>query len=391
MAEGVFPRQHFEDPLLLDCDRQALSGIAASSATEEAAAVRPELATREIRSGRERLLAALAVGCAEERLIASYPTLDAIQERARVPSFYALDLLRAADGSLPDQRTLERRAAESSALRQGWPAPRDAEVAIDAAEFDLALVEPLLRDLDAGRDLEALRGNANYLLGVSDRLSNSLRQRGRRWRNFFGAADGLVGERSAAGAGEDLGVLKRSELQPLLEDRRLATRAYSPTALQGWAACPYRFYLAGVLRLRPRDEAVRLERLDPRTRGSLYHEVQAETLRALASQDELPVRSPNLETALEVLDTCFDRVAAKAREELAPALSGVWQSEMESLRVDLRGWLRHVAVDEEPWTPIHYELGFGLPNSDDRDPSSVEEPVTVLERFRLRGPSISSS
>ncbi len=370
LAEGVFPRPHFEDPLLLDEDRLRLRPAEADE--------RPDLATREVQSSRERLLAQLAVGSAERRLVASYPTLDALQERARVPSFYALDLLRAADGSLPDQRSLERRAAESSALRQGWPAPRQPEVAIDGAEFDLSVVEPLLRGLEAGADPDSLRGEANYLLSVSDRLARALRQRGRRWRNFFSSADGLVGDRRAES-------LERPELLELLADRRLTARAYSPTALQGWAACPYRFFLHGVLRLRPRDEAVRLERLDPRTRGSIYHEVQAEALRQLAASDHLPVVEANLEGALVILDQAFDAVVARNEEDLAPALLGVWRSEMEAMRVDLRGWLRHVSMEEEPWLPRWFELGFGLRGREDRDPESTVDPVTLLERFRVRG------
>ena len=163
MAEGVFPRPHFEDPLLLDADRRKLGR---------------GLAIRRTLGDRERLLAGLALGAAEVRLVASYPTLDAIQERARVPSFYALDLLRAADGALPDQKTLERESAANSALRQGWPAPRDPRVAIDPAEFDLAVIEPLLRELESAADPRSMNGRASYLVAVSDRLARSLRLRG---------------------------------------------------------------------------------------------------------------------------------------------------------------------------------------------------------------------
>ena len=107
---------------------------------------------------------------------------------------------------------------------------------------------------------------------------------------------------------------------------------------------------------------VRLERLDPRTRGSLFHEVQAETLRRLRESAELPVTEGNLEKALAVLDQQLDKVVLRSEEELVPALPGVWRSEIEALRVDLRGWLRDVASAEEPLDPLPTSnLVSGLP------------------------------
>ncbi|MBZ0113931.1 MAG: PD-(D/E)XK nuclease family protein, partial [Thermoanaerobaculia bacterium] len=236
-------------------------------------------------------------------------------------------------------------------------------------------VEPLLRAMESPSQVDAVRGRASYLLDVSDRLARSLRARGRRWRNTFSVADGLVAS----------GEVMSPQLAAALADRRLDRRPYSPTALQSWAACPYRFHLQGLMRLRPRDEAVRLERLDPRTRGSLFHQVQAETLRELARLKSLPVDESNLGEALEVVDQRLDAVALASEEELVPALPGVWRSEIESLRVDLRGWLRDVADRGEGWTPRYFELAFGLPPRPDRDPSSVAEPIKILGRFAVRG------
>ena len=53
---------------------------------------------------------ALAAGAAESRICFSYPRLDLDQARPRVPSFYALEAVRAAEGFLPDFAELARRA-----------------------------------------------------------------------------------------------------------------------------------------------------------------------------------------------------------------------------------------------------------------------------------------
>src|SRR6185436_5807817 len=58
-----------------------------------------------------------------------------------------------------------------------------------------------------------------------------------------------------------------------------------------------------------------------------------------------------------------------------PAIPRVWQSEVEDLRTDLRGWLQHVAANDDDWEPQHFEYGFGLSFDRNRDPASVADPV----------------
>ncbi len=47
-------------------------------------------------------------------------------------------------------------------------------------------------------------------------------------------------------------------------------------------------------------------------------------------------------------------------DELAPAIERVWLDGIESIRADLREWLRRAAEDPEHWRPEWFELGFGL-------------------------------
>ena len=119
LVERVFPRKLVEDPILADAARRALS---------------PALATQADRVGAERLALRLAVGAARQRVVFSYPRVDLDQGRPRVPSFYALEILRAAEGRLPGFDELARRAAGEHPGRLGWPAPARPADAIDEAE-----------------------------------------------------------------------------------------------------------------------------------------------------------------------------------------------------------------------------------------------------------------
>lgn len=365
LAEGLFPRRATEDPLLLDEYRKKLSPLLLPGGDGRGEGGLP-LPTQKDRIARERLLLRIAAGAARERLVVSYPNLDLMQGRARVPSFYALDVLRAAEGRLPDLAELEARAAGESASLLGWPAPRTPDRAIDDAEFDLSNLAGLLR-----QDARDAVSRGRYMLESNEPLQRSLRARYLRWRPRFSRSDGLVSpEETAHGA---------------LEGSRLGARSYSPTALQSYAACPYRFLLYAVLRLRPRDEVSPLEQLDPLTRGSLFHEVQFVLYGELRRRDLLPMREARLQELFNLADEALDSVAERYREQLAPAIPRVYESEIEGLRTDLRGWIRTVVAAGEKWRPAYFELSFGLRLEPDHDPASRREPVRVADDKLLRG------
>jgi CRISPR/Cas system-associated exonuclease Cas4 (RecB family) len=182
--------------------------------------------------------------------------------------------------------------------------------------------------------------------------------------------DGLVGV--SEGTHEALGALS------------LRRRAYSVSALQKFAACPYQFYLSAICRLEPREEIAPLERLDPLTRGKLFHQVQAETMRALQSAGLLPLTVDMEPRARDILDETFARIAEQMGEELAPAIERVWQTELDSMRVDLRVWLERSVLIQQEWEPIAFELAFGLGAQLQCDPRSVTAEAIVGD-FRLRG------
>lgn len=138
-----------------------------------------------------------------------------------MPSFYALEAVRAAKGRLPDFAELAREAETVTSARVGWPAPSDPATAIDDAEHDLAILEQLF-SLP-----EAVAGSARYLLTTNSYLARALRTRYQRWNLRWTAADGLVSSSHTA--------------QAILANHGLAARSYSPTVLQHYAACPTNF------------------------------------------------------------------------------------------------------------------------------------------------------
>jgi len=350
LAERVVPQRPREDPLLLDEARRSLDAA---------------LVGQDERGSAERLLLRIAIGAASERLYLSYPRLDVSETRARVPSFYALDVVRAITGRVPDHRVLASEAAEEGGASLAWPAPKDADRAIDDLEHDLAILKPLLDS----REPAAVRGHAHYLLGLNESLRRSVIGRWARGRSPWSPSDGLI--KVAPGT------------QAALDKHRLGRRAFSLSALQRFATCPYQFLLATIYRLQPWEEPEPLVRMDPLTRGSLFHSAQTEFYRAMKADGRLPVDGARVADAIATLDSVLDRVAGEYAEKLAPAIDRVWRDEIDELRRDLGIWVQKIA-DGGPWHPEYFEFSFGL-HDEGRDPRSVPDPVLVGDRFLLHG------
>ena len=354
LAERLFPQKLREDPLLLDDLRGEIGR---------------DLVQKKDRNEQERLLLRLAVGAATERLYVSFPRIDSGEARPRVPSLYALEIMRAVTGRIPDHQALEQEAAAAADASLAWPAPTHAEDAIDDFEHDLAILRALMR---TGGDV---KGRAHYMLRLNDCLRRSVTERWARAKNTWSHFDGLVRVTDAT--------------RPFLQTQRLGARPYSVSALQQYAACPYRFFLSAAYRLAPLEEPEPLQHMDPLTKGSLFHEVQAEFFRALQRSNLLPIKhDPNddavLNAVLKVLDDTLQRVSGQYHELLAPAVERVWQDEVSGISTDLHVWVSQLALRTD-WEPWLFEFAFGLPGEPGHDPNSVRDPVTLDGRFILRG------
>jgi ATP-dependent helicase/nuclease subunit B len=295
----------------------------------------------------------------------SYPRLEIAESRPRVPSFYALDIMRAITGRIPHHEELQERAVLEGGSMLGWPSPADPARAIDDLEHDLSVLRALLLT----ENPKAVRGHAHYLLRLNDALKRSVSARWARARSSWTPFDGITRVTGMTSA--------------MLASQRLSARPYSLSALQKFSSCPYQLLLSAIHRLEPSEEPEPLQKLDPLTRGALFHEIQAEFFRALQRDGQLPVTEAGMQKALVSLDAIVRRVADEYHEKLAPAIERVWHDEIADIGRDLRVWARRLPGAGE-WIPEYFEFSFWLHDSG-RDPRSVPDPVLLDGRFLLRG------
>ena len=353
--------------------------LPAAAARGRAAARRPPrrawaraLAVADTRADDERLQLRLAVGAAAERIHLSYPRLELAESRPRVPSFYVLDVMRATTGRIPRYKTLSDLAFENGGASLDWPAPPIARGRHRRPRARPGGAAPAAARRRR-RSASPADGRARYLLELNPSLLRSMT------RTLCAVAAGIASGRrpqprrrpDAAGA----------------RPARLTARPYSLTALQRFAACPYQFQLAAIYRLAPLEEPAPLQRLDPLTKGSLFHEIQTEFLRAAQANGMLPVTAARAGRAADARVGDRRGRPSKADDDLAPAIDRVWKRRdrapcAATCRCGSSSWSR----DGEHWVPERFELAFGLPGRHRPRPGSVAEPVEVGEQgFLLRG------
>jgi RecB family exonuclease len=153
----------------------------------------------------------------------------------------------------------------------------------------------------------------------------------------------------------------------------------SATSLEDYAACPFRFFAARILRLRPRP-SIR-DDLDAAEQGSVRHEVMAAVMQALRSEGLTPLEGGDRtghenRLAREVCDAVLDRWEQLERTGPAP----LWLLHRDLVVRDLARVLegeRRAAI--EAWEPGEFEVGFGVIAADGSD--AIEGvPLVIPDR-----------
>ena len=309
-TERALPAAQREDPLLPEALR-----------SEVGIAVVADRARRQ----RSEYLAAL---WSAEEIQLSYPRADLRGQRARLPSRWLLE----SASSLHDQRVY---GSQIDALdASGWfHRTPSFEWAIENAVRPGAAQEYDLRSIR-----RAAAPHKHYLAVSEPNLRRGIELQRARRSASFGEWDGHI----AGGA------------------PGYAQRTHSPTALQDWAVCPYRYFLGRVLRVAERDEAEDVLTISPLERGALIHDILDTFFRTVASSETSFDQWSNKhqQTLASIADSKMDfaeRRGVTGRDLL-------WKRERELIQNDLQALLKHdnTRRDEHKLVQIESEFTFGL-------------------------------
>jgi ATP-dependent helicase/nuclease subunit B len=331
MAEGTFPPLGREDPLTPDRARR-LTGDA--------------LPVHAVRRAEERRDYLAALAAAPVRLL-SYPRADPRAQRKRLPARWLLESASLLGGKQVGAEELTRLAGAGwlhvvPSFEAGLRAPGEAGSLTERDVRSLRAWQETRRPLDRHPLVAATPSLGAGVTAVRERRSASLT----RFDGHVGAGPGLLPD----------------------EDEAL-----SPTSLEQWATCPFRYLLGRVLRVREVERPEATDRIGPLERGSLVHHVLAEFLDSVEPRTSPEQRWDDDERAL--LLAIAERRCNEAESEGLTGRPLLWKFDRRRIMRELEDFL---ATDEEIRATLHVvprpgarELAFGF-GGDSGEPAVVK-------------------
>ena len=341
-AERIFPPLIRQDPLLLDHERDGLNRRLDRIA----------LPLKRGRSLEERMLFGLVEQAATRFLTLSWARRTSATGAPRLPSTFLLESIREGIDELARVRDLEAQGIirrmpvrlsgaaplPTAAAANDWSATR---AALDSGDLRLALIE-----------------------GAPTAAQDTLRQL---WPDFarYEAA------RSARNAG------RFTEFDGVLPPERLPAdvleRVQSATAMEEYAACPYRYFMRHVLGVRAVQEPGDALEMTPLDRGALVHRIlERWVTAALEGQLDWPAYLRDEEHLLAVAEEAFADAALTG----LVGLPTTWEVVKADVRTDLRRVLESECQRaDQGYRPVKAEMPF----------TNLSLPLPDGSTLRLRG------
>jgi len=333
-----FPGTGYQDPFLLDEERERISG--SLKTTEDTL--------------RENLYSmASLISSLRGRAVLSYSSYDIVDERPSFPSSLMLQAFRLVEG---DPRL------DYSALLERLPEPHGFLPENMEKTFDT--IDWWLRKLSSDG---TLYDGIDVVKSCFPELGQGIDALDTRKASKLSAYEGMV-------------QVKGQDVHPLLNRDVIM----SSSRFELLASCPFAYFLNYILGLY-KPEEVEFDPsvwLNPLQRGSLIHEIFC------AFMSELKKREEKVEAKkhLSLIQKIAEEIIARYKEEIPPPSEGVFGKERAEVMQALDVFLAAEEKLGEGVEPLMFEVVFGI---EEEKGKGMEEPVEVVlspkSSFRLRG------
>jgi ATP-dependent helicase/nuclease subunit B len=332
------------------------------------------LVLRAEASQREMLLFYEVINRARRRLHLSYPGLDEKGQQL-LPSPYLGELEDVCGGHMDRFRVEDLRPIPYDGIAASAKEQRILAVA-QAAGIEVSRSgngSSSFAPLEPGRLLAGLHGQPDTRPVFENILAGLTANSSRSGNDAFGPYEGML----SAGARASLAVRFGPEVR------------FSASRLEMYQRCPFRFFLADVLRLEPMEELS--VAIDPLSRGSELHEALARLHREVNQKLGRPASPAEKEAAPifeRALARLLDELQHRAKDRAQPFQAALAEIERRQLRDWLADYTRqHAKYDalwesmEQPLVPAYFEVSFGDERLSD-DPLSTTEPLVLTDGTR---------
>jgi ATP-dependent helicase/DNAse subunit B len=326
LGERSFPRLTAPVPLFDEQERQAFKqfGLAFPCAAD--------LLVDEM------LLFYQVVTRAQCSVVFSYPAVDD-RGQALLPSSF-LNSVR--DCFTPDSIPVQQRRM----LIEGY----DRDLCLSAAEYRVQFAAAARRGSKASRKNDKVELLSLFSLGPDLAA------------NLADAAD-LARQRFSLGEhGPYDGLFRHPAVIGEIQKSYGPEKVFSPTALESYIACPFRFFLGNVLHLEPLEEP--REEIEGTDRGLAFHRALSRLHTHLRSRG---IHQPHENVDHHILEQ-LDKAVKECAGRASPASEVLWRLEGERLKRAAERYRAHWQKFVEPWLPrgvtpqpYDFEVSFGLP------------------------------
>jgi len=166
------------------------------------------------------------------------------------------------------------------------------------------------------------------------------------------------------------GLINDETILAELKDYFHANYSYSPSALENYVQCPFRFFIERVLDLEEKQEPE--DRLEALQLGELYHRILFEYF-----NNKFPgTWNQNLEQYIQGLESSAQKVFAEY-EGKRSLLKGVWRIYREEILNNLKLLIESEYQNEFQTTPFKLEFGFGISKDYQDSQDNIKEPVDI--------------
>jgi hypothetical protein len=354
MAEGAFPPSAYDDAVIPDSLKRQLGD----------GALLPLRSVRRL-NDRRAYLSALAAG---RRVLLSYPAAGLEGQRRAYPSSW---LIREA-------QVLHQKAPGAVPVKPGEPSPPGSAnledytgapwlTVIQSVQQGLESLDGLvpadLHDYDmrsfAGWRASGQKPDHHFLTQGGSIIERALTMERGRTGDAFSAWDGNLAELS--GRSVRLGIPEG--------------RHFSPTRLELWAKCPFRYFMKYILEIEPLDRPEEVMTIPPMERGSMVHTILERFMQTLlASKDKPGPGNPWEESHKQLL---MDLAAEEFSKAESMGITGrplLWQVAQREVLEDLSIFLEedNKLRAETGTGPVAIEHSFGF------DRSGASPPVVLI-------------
>lgn len=366
LTDGQFPEKKYESPIFTDTEKARFNEHAG----------RAVFHNLQIRHREEPLLFYLTLTTARKRLYLTHSTLDS-KGNLGLQSTLLKGLLRLIDTS----SSQEEEHPQPDTLFQKidfFSVPELPEV-YEKNELLESLIQGLYRDTSELSCPELCLATFNYLANADQhqelkqelrRIFHAARVENERERFYLAEK-----EKKDCWASPWTGRITNDRLIRQMNDEFICGKGvhWSPTLLETYAQCPFRFLMGKILGMaelqRPEIEPDRM------TEGSIIHDILRVFYQERFDQGKLPL-SGSKEEGLHLEEVC-KRASQKWESKIHLGDDWFWRIRKEEILLRLRRFIRFEASLKEEFSPTYFELSFG-------SETSQLPPVVIQDESGLR-------